>query len=201
VRSVVVSADRSPVPADLDGASGIYVAGGLTPGYQAALTADRAWLQAAAALPYAGCSAGAAVAPRRALVGGWRARIGDAEVAVCDDGAGADLDLVEARDGLGVADLDLVEARDGLGLGLAEVMVDVHAAQWGTLARLAHAVLVEGEGRRAGRSTRARPSSSPPAAPPGSTEWEPPRACERPRGGGAGGGEAAVRFFAAGAVG
>jgi cyanophycinase len=127
VRVVVVSPARLPAAADVDGAAGVYVAGGLSPGYQEVLTADRAWLDAAAGIPYAGFSAGAAVAGTRALVGGWRARIGDAEVAVCDDGAGEDLDLIEVRDGL----------------GRVEVLADVHAAQWGTLARLCHAVRAE----------------------------------------------------------
>jgi cyanophycinase len=125
VRVVIVSPARPPVAADVDGAAGVYVAGGLSPGYQEILTADRAWLDAG--LPYAGFSAGAAVAPERALVGGWRVRIGDADVAVCDDGAGEDLDSVEVR----------------TGLGLVPFLVDVHAAQWGTLGRLAHAVLAE----------------------------------------------------------
>jgi cyanophycinase len=126
VRVIVVSADRPPRAEDLDGCGGVYVAGGLTPGYQAVLATDLGWLPER--VVYAGFSAGAAVAGRRALVGGWRARIGDAEVAVCDDGAGEDLDLVTVRDGLRIVDL----------------LVDVHAAQWGTLARLCHAVLAEG---------------------------------------------------------
>jgi cyanophycinase len=124
VRVVVVSPRRPPIAGDLDGASGVYVAGGLTPGYQQALTADRAWLAAAVELPYAGFSAGAAVAGRRALVGGWRARVGESVVAVCDEDAGEELELVTVRDGLGFVD----------------VLADVHAAQWGTLGRLAHAV-------------------------------------------------------------
>jgi cyanophycinase len=179
VRVVVVSPDRPPTPADLEGASGIYVAGGLTPGYQAALTADRAWLDAAAGLPYAGFSAGAAVAPRRALVGGWRARIGDTEVAVCDDRAGEDLDLVEIRDGL----------------GLTDVTVDVHAAQWGTLARLTHAVLAEGEGAEGwaiDEGTTLELAGGRPARVHGVGAAARVRAVA--------GGEAAVRFFAAGAV-
>jgi cyanophycinase len=126
VRVVVVSPSRPPRTSDLDGAAGVYVAGGLTPGYQEVLTADPSWLPRDAV--YAGFSAGAAVASRRAVVGGWRAVVGGAEVAVCDDGAGEDLDLVTVRDGLGVVD----------------VLIDVHAAQWGTLGRLCHAVLAEG---------------------------------------------------------
>lgn len=124
IRVLVVSATRPLTAGDLDGICGIYVAGGLTPGYQEVLTAGAAL----PGVPYAGFSAGAAIAGERALVGGWRARIGDAEVAVVDDGAGEDLELVEVRDGL----------------GLVGVLTDVHAAQWGTLGRLVHAVRSEG---------------------------------------------------------
>jgi cyanophycinase len=126
VRLVVVSPERPPDASDLQASDGVYVAGGLTPGYQEVLAADRGWLRDD--VVYAGFSAGAAVAPRRALVGGWRTEVGGIEVAVCDDGAGEDLDRVTVRDGLGVVD----------------VLVDVHAAQWGTLARLCHAVRAEG---------------------------------------------------------
>ena len=35
LRTVVVSPSSRPSPADLDGAAGVYVAGGLTPGYHA----------------------------------------------------------------------------------------------------------------------------------------------------------------------
>jgi cyanophycinase len=125
-RVVVVSPSRPPVAGDLEGAAGVYVGGGLSPGYQEVLTADLGWLRPD--LVYAGFSAGAAVAGRRALVGGWRAVVGGVEVAVCDEDAGEDLELVEVRDGLGVVD----------------VLADVHAAQWGTLGRLCHAVLAEG---------------------------------------------------------
>jgi cyanophycinase len=124
VQVAVVSA--SSPPPSLTGVAGVYVAGGLTPGYQEVLAADPSWLPEDAV--YAGFSAGAAIASRRALVGGWRAVVGGAEVAVVDDGAGEDLDVITVRDGLGVVD----------------VLVDVHAAQWGTLARLCHAVLGEG---------------------------------------------------------
>ena len=51
---------------------------------------------------------------------GWR--LGGVEV--CAEKAGEDLDEVVPRDGL----------------GLVEGAVDVHAAQWGTLGRLVHAV-------------------------------------------------------------
>jgi cyanophycinase len=105
-----------PSTDDLDGAAGVFVGGGWTPGYQEAL--DR-W-RAPTDLPFAGFSAGAAVAATRAIVGGWRlgAR------AVCAEEAGEDLHQLTVRDGL----------------GLVPFAVDVHATQWGTLTRLVHAV-------------------------------------------------------------
>lgn len=124
VQVVVVS--PSTPPPSLAGVAGVYVAGGLTPGYQEVLAAGVDWLPADAV--YAGFSAGAAIAGRRALVGGWRAEVGGLEVAVVDDGAGEDLDPLTVRDGLAIVD----------------VLIDVHAAQWGTLGRLCHAVLAEG---------------------------------------------------------
>ena len=179
VRVVVVSPGRPPVAADMDGASGVYVAGGLTPGYQAVLAADVSWL-GSSAIPYAGFSAGAAVAARRSVVGGWRAVVGGVEVAVCDDGAGEDLHLVTVRDGLGVVD----------------VLVDVHAAQWGTLGRLCHAVVAEGvEGWAIDEGTTLECRDGRPVAVHGvgaAARVVPP--------GPAAGGEVAVRFFAAGSV-
>lgn len=116
--AVEVVVGRVPSSADLAGASGIFVAGGETPEYQALLCDDPSWLPRD--LPYAGFSAGAAIAPNRALVGGWRVD----GVAVCDEEVGEGLDAVEVRPGL----------------GLVPFTVDVHAAQWGTLGRLVAAV-------------------------------------------------------------
>lgn len=99
----------------------VYVAGGLTPAYQVALCAEPAWLDEVRL--FGGFSAGAAIAPGAALVGGWRAN----GVPVCDDGAGEDLDEVEVRPGL----------------GLLDGAVEVHCAQWGTLGRLVHAVAAQ----------------------------------------------------------
>jgi cyanophycinase len=129
-RPVVISRTRTPRPEDVEGASGIYVAGGLTPEYQDALVVEgTSWLEAARerGIPYAGFSAGAAVAAERAVVGGWRARVNGRLVAVCDEDAGEELDLVEVREGL----------------GLVPFHVDVHAAQWGTLTRLLHALVTD----------------------------------------------------------
>jgi cyanophycinase len=172
VRAVVVSAARPPRAEDVAGAGGVYVAGGLTPAYADAFAG---W--AAPDVPYAGFSAGAAIAARRALVGGWRAVIGGVEVAVCDEGAGEDLALVTVRDGLGVVD----------------VLVDVHAAQWGTLGRLAHAVVGEGaEGWAIDEGTALECAGGRPVAVHGAGA----AARVRP----AGDCEVAVRFFAAGPV-
>jgi cyanophycinase len=117
VRVVVLSAGRPVADDDVAGASGVYVAGGLTPLYAELLAGWRP----PAGVPFAGFSAGAAVAAQRAIVGGWRSADGGA---VCPEDAGEDLEAVTV-----VA-----------GLGLVPFAVDVHAAQWGTLGRLVHAV-------------------------------------------------------------
>jgi len=78
-------------------------------------------------LPYLGFSAGAAIAADTAIIGGWRID----GIPICDEDFGEDLD-----------DVTVVE-----GLGLVDLAVDVHAAQWGTLTRLIAATeagLVEG---------------------------------------------------------
>ncbi len=117
VRSLVVSKQRPPVAADFDGAAAVFVAGGWTPGYHEALVEPGTdWLPQ---LPFAGFSAGAAVAGEQAILGGHR--IGD--VAICAEEAGEDLEQLTVRPGL----------------GLVPFAVDVHATQWGTLTRLVHA--------------------------------------------------------------
>jgi cyanophycinase len=115
----VLSDDQRSV---LAAAHGLLVCGGLTPAYAESLVtaADLMNARVAAGVPYAGFSAGAAVAADRAVVGGWR----DRGVPVCPEDAGEDLDEVTVVDGL----------------GLVPFGVDVHAAQWGTLARLIAAV-------------------------------------------------------------
>jgi cyanophycinase len=119
-RAVIVSPARPPCAADLDGAAGVYVAGGWTPGYQEALVAaGTAWLPRD--LPYAGYSAGAAIAAAHAIVGGHRREDGRP---VCAEEAGEDVDILAVRPGL----------------GLVPFAVDAHATQWGTLTRLVHAV-------------------------------------------------------------
>lgn len=109
----------------LGDADGLLVCGGLTPTYAAAISpvaqGIRDWLTDR---PYCGFSAGAAIAARRAVVGGWL----DGGVPVCSDDAAEDLDQVTVVDGL----------------GLVEAMVDVHCAQWGTLPRLIAALTAQG---------------------------------------------------------
>jgi cyanophycinase len=104
------------LPEDVDG---VLVCGGLTPAYQEAF-ADGSGLSssllAERGVPYAGFSAGAAVAARDAVVGGWLVD----GVAVCPPDAAEDLEEIELRPGL----------------GLVPFGVDVHAAQWGTSGRL-----------------------------------------------------------------
>lgn len=102
-------------------ADGVFVGGGLTPAYHAAFRVVREALRerVAGGMPYAGFSAGAAIAAERALVGGWL-RGG---VEVCSEDAGEELGELEVRPGLGLLDF-----------------ADVHAAQWGTLSRLIAAV-------------------------------------------------------------
>jgi cyanophycinase len=117
VRVVVLSAQRAIADEDVAGAAGIYVAGGLTPLYLEVLAGWRP----PAGVPYAGFSAGAAVAAEQAVIGGWRSADG---VPVCPEESGEDLDVVTVRSGL----------------GLVPFAVEVHAAQWGTLGRLVHVV-------------------------------------------------------------
>lgn len=117
VRHVVVEEGRPLTGDDVEGAAGVFVAGGLTPLYARLVVPAR---DALAELPYAGFSAGAAIAAERAIVGGWRAN----GLEVCPEDAGEDLDQIAVVDGLG---------RVPFG-------VDVHGAQWGTVTRSLHAV-------------------------------------------------------------
>jgi cyanophycinase len=106
--------------------TGIFVCGGLTPAYYAALCADQSWCTYlhTQQLPYAGFSAGAMIAASHAIVGGWQRVVNDRAIAIADEQASEDLDLLEIRPGL----------------GLAPFTVDVHASQAGTLTRLLHTV-------------------------------------------------------------
>lgn len=100
----------------------VVVGGGLTPAYWEALHPAAATIRRLVAdgAPYLGFSAGAMVAPRRALVGGYKVN----GVEVCGEECSEGLDSVDIREGL----------------GLAGFSVDVHAAQAGTLSRAVSAV-------------------------------------------------------------
>lgn len=113
-----IAEDAPPIAADLDGFGGLYVAGGLTPAYASLLAPLADAL--APGLVYGGFSAGAAVAARRALVGGW---LRDGRPAAPEDAA---------------EDLNDLTVTDGL--GLVPFAVEAHATQWGTLSRAIHAV-------------------------------------------------------------
>ncbi|MEU5332891.1 hypothetical protein AB0G51_06125 [Streptomyces asoensis] len=115
--------DAGTVPTDVDG---VLVCGGLTPAYHEAFgggPSSAPFLPPALArrgIPYAGFSAGAVIAARDAVIGGWLVD----GAAVCPPDTAEDLEEVDVRPGL----------------GLVPFGVDVHAAQWGTLGRLAAAV-------------------------------------------------------------
>lgn len=103
-------------------ADALFVGGGLTPAYLDAFAQIRDAVpeRVRDGMPYAGFSAGSAIAAGPALVGGYR--LGGVEVV--SENAGEELDELEVRGGLGLLDF----------------AVDVHAAQWGTLSRLVAAV-------------------------------------------------------------
>ncbi len=106
-------------------ADALLVCGGLTPAYAAALApAAREITRWLTDRPYCGFSAGACLAAAEAVVGGW---LVDGRPVVPED-AGEDLD----------------EVTIAAGLGLVPFLVDVHAAQWGTLPRLVAACRATG---------------------------------------------------------
>ncbi|WP_345372537.1 Type 1 glutamine amidotransferase-like domain-containing protein [Frondihabitans cladoniiphilus] len=113
----VISSDvfDTTVLSDIDG---LLVGGGVTPAYFEAIVplVDQVRLLVSDGLPYLGFSAGAMIAADTAILGGYR--IGGVEV--CPPDASEDLDEVTLAQGLGLVDL----------------AIDVHAAQWGTLTRL-----------------------------------------------------------------
>lgn len=109
--------------ARLDGVDALFVCGGLTPAYAEALAPAAADIRKRVrsdGMPYAGSSAGAAVAATVAVVGGY---LDDGRI-VCPPDSAEDLEEVTVVDGL----------------GLVEQVVDVHASAWGTLPRLAVAL-------------------------------------------------------------
>lgn len=106
----------------IEGAHGVAVGGGLTPAYLDAMTpiVERVRLAVGTGMPYLGFSAGAAIAPVNALVGGYRIN----GIPVAPEEAAEELDELTVRPGLGLVDFT----------------VDVHAAQWGTVGRMIAAV-------------------------------------------------------------
>ena len=106
----------------LDGVDGLFVGGGPMPEYHASLgpTYPRIRELVRGGLPYAGFSAGAAIAATTAIVGGWLVD----GVPVCPEESNEDLGPVTVVEGL----------------GLVEGAVDVHAAQWGNVSRLVASV-------------------------------------------------------------
>lgn len=124
---VFVSRDRPLREDAIAGATGIFVGGGLTPDYYDAIVPQATgWLPAVleGGVPYAGISAGAMIAARQAILGGWHMRRGDRDVVICSEEVSEDL-----------RDLDVRQ-----GLGLVPFAVDAHASQYGTPTRLLHAV-------------------------------------------------------------
>ncbi|MEQ6896825.1 Type 1 glutamine amidotransferase-like domain-containing protein [Microbacterium sp. KR10-403] len=113
--------DEIPASA-FEGVDGIAVGGGLTPVYRDRIAphADLIRARVGAGIPYLGFSAGAAITAARAIVGGWR--IGAVEIAPED--VSEDLDELTVLPGI----------------GLVDVSVDVHVAQWGALSRMVAAV-------------------------------------------------------------
>ncbi|WP_406007064.1 hypothetical protein OG440_13370 [Streptomyces sp. NBC_00637] len=123
VPSLVPIGKRFELGAVTEDVAGVFVCGGLTPAYQEAFAEVRGPLSALLlerGLPCAGFSAGAALAARDAVVGGWLVD----GIAVCPPDSAEDLEEIEVRPGL----------------GLVPFGVDSHAAQWGTLGRLAAVV-------------------------------------------------------------
>src|SRR3954466_1819262 len=104
--------------AALDGVDGLFVGGGPTPEYHASLGASYALIRSlvSGGMPYAGFSAGAAIAGSHAVIGGWRID----GVPVCPEDSNEDLDAVTVVEGI----------------GLVRGAVDVHAAHWGNVSRL-----------------------------------------------------------------
>ena len=109
-------------PELFDGVDAVVVGGGLTPAYLEGLHSAMAALTRTIArgASYLGFSAGAMVAPERALIGGYRVDGTEVCGKECSEG------------------LDALDIRSGL--GLAPFAVDVHAAQAGTLGRAVGAV-------------------------------------------------------------
>lgn len=103
-------------------AHAILVAGGHTPSYLTALAPLATDLRrlVSEGVSYLGYSAGAAIAADEAIIGGWR--IGGVPVAPESSGEGLDEVTLEA------------------GLGLVDLTIEAHAAQWGLVALCAASI-------------------------------------------------------------
>lgn len=106
--------------------SGVFVCGGATPDYYAAVGNETGWLSVLGHrdIPYGGTSAGAAIAGQPAILGGWQTPPPQSPRTMIFSGAGEGLQRLTVRPGL----------------RLAPFAVDVHAGQLGTLTRLIHVV-------------------------------------------------------------
>lgn len=127
VYPIFVSPDRPLRLEDIGGATGIFVAGGHTPGYHDAIVpAAATWFRDSVAngVPYAGNSAGAMIAPDRGIIGGWKMNHAGREIEICSEDVSEEEEALDIRPGLGVVSF----------------AVDVHAAQYGTPTRLLHAM-------------------------------------------------------------
>ncbi len=102
--------------------SGVFVGGGTTPLYHQMLCKDLTWLEYIKEnhIPYAGFSAGAAIAAEQAVLGGWKTFRDGHELEILDEELSEGLDVLSVKPGL----------------GLVPFSVDVHASQWGTVTRL-----------------------------------------------------------------
>ncbi|MDO9397657.1 MAG: peptidase S51 [Herbiconiux sp.] len=115
----VLAPENAPIePGVFAEADGIVVWGGLTPAYRTSLEPAFVELRrlVASGVPYLGFSAGAAITAEQAIVGGWK------------------IDTVEI--GSEDASEDLEQLTVAPGIGLIDLAVDVHAAQWGSVSRL-----------------------------------------------------------------
>jgi cyanophycinase len=111
VEPVLLGAGAPCDPSVFDGADGLVVGGGLTPGYWEGLAASAGAISAAVAggVPYLGFSAGAMIAPHRALLGGYLSR----GIEVCGEECSEGLAELDIRDSLGLAPFALVLASAG----------------------------------------------------------------------------------------
>jgi len=129
ITTVRVSEERALLGMDINGAAGVFVAGGHTPDIHYALCQDITWLRTLKRenIPYCGTAAGATIAAQYAVIGGYKIQRKGRTVQVMHPAASEGLEMVDIRAGLGIIPT-LFQA------------VDVHASQAGTLVRAIHMV-------------------------------------------------------------